>query len=403
VKRIAIPLFRAFAGVLVVGAILHVGSLLSSVLEVAATLPAGAWLFTGSYAACAFTALAACGLAVLLLWKASHKADGRALTLFLGFLAVFWGSFFRFLDVTATADDVAINLNYTGQWVNQSAVAAWLLAVAAFVRFSAIFPRPLTPDRLPPPGRLRSLRRLRIALLGPYTIWIVASVTILLASFTPSAVARYLDVDSIERAVQVQSVLLAVNLGTVLVAYILIPAIAIVLGVRNLRASYRMSSGDEKRRMLWVVMGFTTAGWLILLALAGVILIGALDMPERLAVIVPVLVVLGPLVIVLGCALGVLYHGAIDPRLALRRSTIYGILGALGIVVFAGVENLLSALVERGLALPGFLGPLVAGGIAAAVLIPVQKKMKAAFARRTSDHENAVPATQTHTSPNPGS
>jgi hypothetical protein len=164
VKRIAIPLFRAFAGVLVVGAILHVGSLLSSVLEVAATLPAGAWLFTGSYAACAFTALAACGLAVLLLWKASHKADGRALTLFLGFLAVFWGSFFRFLDVTATADDVAINLNYTGQAARRGHLPPGRARLGARgrLRRDAVAGRPGDlPGRAPRCGRGRRRGRQR--------------------------------------------------------------------------------------------------------------------------------------------------------------------------------------------------------------------------------------------------
>lgn len=39
--------------------------------------------------------LAACVLAGLLPWKASERAAGRALTLFLAFLALFRGSVFR--------------------------------------------------------------------------------------------------------------------------------------------------------------------------------------------------------------------------------------------------------------------------------------------------------------------
>lgn len=402
VNRLGILLFRVFAGVLVVGAILHVATLVPRVLDVAATLPAGAWIFTGAYAACAITALAACALAVLLLWKASYKPDGRALTLFLGFLAVFWGSVFRFLEVTAGPTDVSVNLNYGGQWVSQTALAAWLLAVAAFLRFSALFPRPLTADRLPPAKRFRFLRQVRTVLLQPLAIWGVALGAILLAQFAPGLVARRLGVNSAERAAEVQNVLLSVNLGTILLAYGLIPAIAIVLGVRNLHASYRLSSPPERRRMLWVVMGFSSASWLIVLAVASVVMLGAMDIPERLAVVVPVLFVLAPLVLVLGSALGVLYHGAIDPGLALQRSTIYGILGAVGIMIFAAVENALSALVERGLALPGFLGPALAGAIAAAVLIPVQRKLSAAIARKALADKNPAPA-PADTSPNPGS
>lgn len=391
VSRARILLFRVFAGLLIVGAIVHVGTLVPRALEVAASLPAGAWIFTSAYAASAITALAACALAIFVLWRASHRPDGRALTLFLGFLAVFWGSILRFLEIETATDTLSIQLNYSGEWVSQSAIAAWLLAVSAFLRFSALFPRPLV-DRLPPPRRLRFLRTLRNALLGPWTIWIVAVIAIVLVRYAPGLVARALGVDSLERATEVQALLISVNVGTMLVAYLLIPAIIMVMGVRNLRASYRLSTPDERRRMLWVVTGFSSAGWLIVLAVAGVVAVGALDVPERLAVIIPVLFVLAPLVLVLGAALGVLYHGAIDSALALQRSTIFGILGALGIFLFAGVENALSALVERGLALPGFLGPMLAGGIVAAILIPVQRKMSAAIARRTTSEKNPVPA-----------
>jgi hypothetical protein len=390
VNRLATILFRSFAGVLVLGAILHVGTLLPRVREVAASLPTGAWIFAGAYAASAITALAACGLAVLLLWKASHKADGRALTLFLGFLAVFWGSLFRFLEVNAGPTDVAINLNYGSQWFSQAAIASWLLAVASFLRFSALFPRPLTADRLTPARRFHFFRRARLAMLRPVPVWLVTGGAILVAQYAPRIVVRLLGVTSAERAAEVQGVLAAVNVTTVAVTYLLIPAVAIVVGVRNLHASYRLSSGEERRRMLWVVVGFSAASWLIVLALGSVILLGTLDIPEMLAIVVPVLFMLAPLMLVLGSALGVLYHGAIDPALAVRRSTVYGVLGAIGIVIFAGVENALSALVEGGLALPGFIGPMIAGGIVAAVLIPVQRRMSAAIARRSEAEHNAV-------------
>ncbi len=382
-------LFRAFAGVLVLGAIVHVGTLLPRVRDIATGLPAGAWIFSGAYAACALTALAACGLALLLLWKASHKADGRALTLFLGFLAVFWGSLFRFIEVDAAPDEVSVNLNYGSQWVSQTAIAAWLFATAAFLRFSALFPRPLTADRLRPAKRFHFLRRLRVALLRPWPVWTGTIVAYVIVQYAPSLVARLLGADGAQRLAETQSVMGTVYLSMVAVGYLVIPAIAIVLGVRNLRASYRRAPDDERRRMLWVVMGFSVAAWLIVLAIGSVILLGRLDTPQILSIITPVLFVLAPLMLVIGSALGVLYHGAIDPALAVRRSTLYGVAGVVGIVIFAGIENALSALVERGLALPGFVGPLIAGGIVAAVLIPVQRRMSAAFARRTKLSESA--------------
>lgn len=129
------------------------------------------------------------------------------------------------------------------------------------------------------------------------------------------------------------------------------------------------------------------ATWLVVAALGGAILLGALDLPENTAIGLVVLIVLAPLLLVSGSIMGVLYAGAIDAALALRRSTIYGPLGALGIVAFAGLENALSSLVESRLGLPSFVGPLVAGAIVAAFLIPVQRRVSRAVARRIGNVE----------------
>lgn len=173
-----------------------------------------------------------------------------------------------------------------------------------------------------------------------------------------------------------------VYVATAAVVYVLVPFAVVAIGVHNLRTSYRLASRGNRRRMLWVTTGFSLATWLILAALGGAVLVGTLDLPEVTAIGLVILIVLAPLLLVLGSAMGVLYAGAIDPALALRRSTIYGSLGALGIVAFAGLENALSTLVESRLGFPSFIGPLVAGAIVAAVLIPIQRRVSGAVARR---------------------
>ncbi|MGH7575203.1 MAG: hypothetical protein ACREM1_08770 [Longimicrobiales bacterium] len=393
--RVRLQLFRIFAAALVLGAVLHVGTLLPRVGRLAETLPAGAWLFFTSYALSTMTALGACGLAVLLLWKASHKPDGRALTLFLGFLAIFWGSLFRFMTIEAEGTQINVSLSYGSGWVSQTAMAAFVLAVASFVRFSALFPRPLTPERLRPVRRLFWLRRLRAATLSAWTVWGVAAGIILLPHLVSAAFARVFGLGedaarAADRAADGFHVA-ATGMGrtyllTVAAAYVMLPVVASVVGARNLRLSYRLAVPGERERMLWVTTGFTLAAWLIVSAFGGAIVVGALDLvPELIAMGLVVLLVLAPLLVVLGSAMGVLYAGAIDPALALRRSTLYGALGTLGIVAFAGIENVLSELVEERLGLPTFIGPLVAGGIVAAVLVPVQRRLSGAFARRRAE------------------
>lgn len=386
-------MFRLFAAALVLGAIVHVVTLLPRISVLAKTLTAGTWLFFTTYALSTMTALGACALAALLLWKASHKADGRALTLFLGFLALFWGSLFRFLTIEGGDDQVSINLSFGSGWVSQTAVAAYLLAVAAFVRFSAYFPTPLTAERLPSARRALWARRAREAALHGWTIWGAAVAVLLLPRLVTPTLSRILGLGAdAQPSAAAAAIMTRVMIVIAATLYVLLPLTAIGMGVHNLRTSYRLASAEERRRMLWVTTGFSLATWLIVAAVGGAILLGTLDLPEVTAIGLVVLIVFAPLLIVLGSAMGVLYAGAIDPALALRRGTVYGVLGAVGVVMFAGLENALSSLVEPRLGLPAFVGPLVAGAIGAAVLIPIQRRVSRAVGRRLDTAEANRPS-----------
>lgn len=115
-----------------------------------------------------------------------------------------------------------------------------------------------------------------------------------------------------------------------------------------LRDSRRTATPPEQRRILWVVTGFSAASWMLVavLGMLAVAMIGG-AVGTVLAVVVPLSLVMAPLVVVLSAAIGILYAGAIDPVLALRRSTIYGVLGAIGVVAFTVTESGLSELAER--------------------------------------------------------
>jgi hypothetical protein len=142
--------------------------------------------------------------------------------------------------------------------------------------------------------------------------------------------------------------------------------------------------------MQWVVGGFTVASWMVLGAAGLIVLIITTDVgSDVLGAAIPLALVLAPLVLVLGAAVGILYSGAIDPGLALRRSTLYAMLGAIAIVAYAGLENGLSNLVEQRLALPGFVGAMLAGTIVAVALIPVRSGVKRWMDRRAASAATA--------------
>ena len=364
--------FRVAAGILILGAVVHVATLWPRVTALAAVLPTGSWLVVLGFGFSAFTALLACGLALLLLWKAADSPAGRILTLFLAFLAFFWGSLFRFLDVSAESNSVHISLSYGGNWISLSAVTAAGLAAAAFMRFSALFPQPLTAERLPSPRRFGALRRLRLATLRPLPAWGSVVLTIVLMRVLPDVMARAMGVEAGGPESQTPAaVLIAAIVPTI--AFVLYCLAALLVGTRNLRASYRIASSEERSRILWVVTGFSIASWLILGALGIVALIAFTDLSVAgLGAAIPIAIVLAPLVVVVCAAMGVLYSGAIDSTLVLQRSTVYGALGAVGFVTFAGIENALSSLIEGRLGLPSFAGAMVAGGLVAAVLVPLR-------------------------------
>jgi len=332
-------LFRLGAGILILAAVVHVSTVWSRVAGMAGVLPAGKWMFVAGFAISAATALAACGLAALLLWKAPDRPDARALTLFLSFLAIFWGSIFRFMDVSAETRSININLSYGSGWISKTALVSAMLAIALFLRFSALFPVPLDMPRLPPSRLPRFVRRIRVASLRPVPVYAILVFLVLLQNFTIPIVSRLIGADSL--------------------------------------------APDAAPPPLWMVLG--AIGLVLLIRFA------SLD-ADVLGLAFPLALVLAPLVAVLGACAGVLYSGAIDPALALEKSTVYGILGAVGIVAFAGIENALSNLVEDRLRLPGFVGAMIAGTLVTLALVPVRKSISS-WVRVRSPH--ATPPTST--------
>lgn len=94
------------------------------------------------------TALISCAVGFALVWRAAHRPAARALAWFLGFFALFWSS----VHLTGMFDDdvpgtppLLVKLEETAGLIIYLTI--WL-APAAFLRFSMLFPRALTPEDL---------------------------------------------------------------------------------------------------------------------------------------------------------------------------------------------------------------------------------------------------------------
>lgn len=114
---------------------------------------------------------------------------------------------------------------------------------------------------------------------------------------------------------------------------------ALWAAVLAFRVNYVQSDPVDRRRMLWVLQGMLAFG-------AGMFFLGSVALANDVSGAAPLqgvfdaLVRVPMLLLLLFLAMAVFYDGALDPRLAIRRTTVYGALGPLLVILFAGLENL---------------------------------------------------------------
>lgn len=294
-----------------------------------------------------------------------------------------------------------------------------LLAAAGFLRFSVLFPRPLTTedlgrmgkvdagdsmsrwdrwlkrlwaqlferrrngptersgtrlihrwtDRLPEPLRRWARQPVMVdagrVLTEPRRFW--TGVAIMAA--IPPAVGLALElVAALEGGpLLVDHPANAVGLLVVIIWGCLVVMAAPMLGVAVLRLGHGLAGEADRRRMRWIVESLNAAVW-VLMALAPFIVLRMLGVENPVPRYLPALFggVL-PLIVVTGFAVAIFYDGALEPRLVVRKSTLYGLFGFGLAFLFAITEELVTNHMTAQLGLPDGSGTLVASGVIAVV------------------------------------
>jgi len=295
--------------------------------------------------------LAAVGLALALVWRAGARAETRALALLLA--TAFFPAY-----IVARA-----GVPYSAVVVIQTAMQ-WVY-IGAFLRFAALFPQPLTLAGLEASDRARAERKGRVAkpvsrgrriLLKPGAVWGGA--------LAAGAVAG-----------------IAAGAGQPVWHVVLVPLLlwSLYRGVGLLRASYAVADPVGQRRILWVVQGLYSMLWLGVVMLGSMaygavhgaraaaagISPGDIQIPYGVMMAANVSQSLSVLVMVVCLAFAIFFQGALDPRLALKRTTVYGMMAVSGALLFAVVENVASAFIADVLHLSDGFGAAVAGGVVA--------------------------------------
>ncbi len=302
--------------------------------------------------------VAAVGLALALVWRAGARAETRALALLLS--TAFFPAY-----IVARA-----GVPYSAVIVVQSAIQ-WVY-LGAFIRFAALFPHPLTLADLEAADRVRAERRGRVArpvsrarraLLSPAAVWGGAAAAGAAAGVGTAT-------------------------GQLFWHVALVPLMLWTLyrGVGLLRASYAVADPVGQRRILWVVQGLYSMVWL------GVVMLGAMgygmvmggraatsgvpasemEVSSHVLVATNISQSLSVLVMVVCLAFAIFFQGALDPRLALKRTTVYAMMAVSGALLFAVVENVASSFIVQVLHLSEGLGAAVAGGVVALGFNPVR-------------------------------
>lgn len=134
--------------------------------------------------------------------------------------------------------------------------------------------------------------------------------------------------------------------------------------------------GDDRRKAIWVLIGMYGAfGVFLTICLSGLITALFRDDMSLFFGLAPIGLSVALAFLSVCLSVAVLWSGAVDPKLAIRRTTVYATLGGLFIILFAVVESLVSEVVEARLGLPDMVGAAASGGLVAAIILPLRGRL----------------------------
>lgn len=165
----------------------------------------------------------------------------------------------------------------------------------------------------------------------------------------------------------------------------------LLLPVVLFRFGYRRASDEDRRRARWLLAGFNAA--LVaaaVLIMDGLVLeVAGIDHVMLTDILPALLMALIPLSVLMGVLLAVFYHGALEPALVVRRSTVYGLFGFGLAFTFGIVEEVVTEHIAVRLGLPDGTGTLVASGVIAAAFGAFHGRFRRRIDTWLSERESA--------------
>ncbi len=217
---------------------------------------------------------------------------------------------------------------------------------------------------------------LQLALTRPFPVWSTALVAYSIG------VAAIVSLKPIVKASVVSGALIGPMEGVKAVAGVIAALVVaatcvgmLLSAVKFLRIGYEVGDASARKRMLWIVEGVAVVAGIQVVApaaefvLSGMVPLEVIAFGKRLAnsAILPV--------VLLSLGVAVFYHGALDPRLAIRRTILNGATFLLLAALFGGVENLAEPKMSPTREMwnwPPWVVTMIVGGITALAFIPIR-------------------------------
>lgn len=174
-----------------------------------------------------------------------------------------------------------------------------------------------------------------------------------------------------------------------MVGMVVLFIIAWYQGLRLFRIGYALAEELDRRRALWLVQGFFAFAFALILFAFGDDTVHARGLHGLGASRVPMN--LSFLFLILGLSIGIFYHGALDPRLVIRRTTLFAGLAVLGTVLFNAMQDLVADTIGGFIGLPQS-STWVAAALVVLILVPLHGPLRRGFDELTTRYLPAIAA-----------
>jgi hypothetical protein len=329
-------------------------------------------LYLAAQAVTIMCALTAVALALAVLWRGTPTRQSRHLMAFLLGGAAYVVLSYLVLPAGRPAAYARI-LTAAGPLAAALTAGLGALAVTALVKFSVVFPAPLRYDDVAARVAFRrpsDRRMFRAALTFAHSPW---SWVVLVGGTALTALIS------------------AISASMIIIQLAMLGLVAAYLFLKLGRA---VASLEDARRIGVIFVGLHAALW------AGTIIgivpfaLGPLTGDLGYSIYITALIGFGPgvvgLCLILSLAAAVLVRGALDPDVALRRTTIYGLLGVLYVAVYGVIENLLFGFLEDRLGLSNVASAVLLGAPLAVFMVPLHRWLAPVVEGRLQSVSDAV-------------